>query len=94
MTVETLESLLQHPGWRWFWEDVATDWGPNGVQFRGELERALNLTDDHAAAAQARQIYSSQKVIMALPQRVSDALARLKRAESHAEPHPSRRGGL
>lgn len=78
---EALESLMAHPGWRAFCGQVDQEWGLNGLRFQAELDKALNLTDNNAAASQARQIRSGQKVILALLRWPAEEATRLKRQE-------------
>lgn len=96
--VELLESLLQHPGWRLFERYVREEWGPQGVQFQRQLDNALDLADNNAAASQARQVRSGQKVILMLLRWPIEEMARLKRLEPKPEESltesMSRRGGL
>lgn len=103
-----LEDFINHPGWRWFTERVDREWGANGSRFTAELKTALNLTDNNAAASQARQILSGQAVILAMLRAPHEELAKLKGLESarvggidHGRPAlaeelvgQSRRGGL
>jgi hypothetical protein len=93
-TIQILEDLQQHPGWRLFREHVDHEWGPRGVRYMSELEKALDLTDPGTAASQARQIVSARKVVDALMGWPTDELQRLKRAEQKPELTMSRRGGL
>lgn len=93
-TLESLEDLLQRPGWSLFWSYVRAEWGPNGEQYRAQLDKALDLTDNDAAASQARQIRSAQKVIAGLLDWPKEEIARLKRQTQGSEPELSRRGGL
>ena len=51
---QVLESLLTHPGWRVFLAHVEQEWGASGVRYNTELDKALGLLDDNAAASQAR----------------------------------------
>lgn len=90
------ESWLSHPGTKAFLAYVEREWGDSGVKYQAEMERALNLTDNHASASQARQILSGKKVIQALMRWPQEELARLKREEkaTDAEPVMSRRGSL
>lgn len=94
MSAEALESLLEHPGWRLFWLHVQDEWGPTGKHYRAELDKALDLMDNDAAASQARQIRSAQKVIAGIMNWPKEECARLKRAEMTSEKTESRRGSL
>jgi hypothetical protein len=93
-TVQNLESLLQHPGWRLFCEHIEAEWGKHGHLFHAELDKALDLIDNDAAASQARQIRSFQKRLVHLIVWPSEQIARFKRAEREQEVTMSRRGGL
>ena len=94
MSVEALESLILHPGWRLFVAHVEQEWGANGAKYQAELDKALNLLDDVAAASQARQIRAGRRVIETLVGWPQEEIARLKRSEAVPEPTLSRRGGL
>ena len=89
-----LESLLTHPGWQLFLDHVEADWGPAGVKYQSELDKALNLLDDNAAASQARQVRAGRKIIETLLAWPAEELARLTREDRVSEPTMSRRGGL
>ena len=91
---QALESLLANPGWHAFTQHVFQEWGPTGVQYNAELRKALNLTDNDAAASQARQILANGIVIAQLVAWPAEELVRLTRSERVAEPAMSRRGGL
>ena len=91
---QMLEALLTSPGWRAFREHVYQEWGPSGEKYQAELDKALDLTNNDAAASQARQIKAAQKAIQHLLEWPADELGRLKRAERPVEPVMSRRGGL
>jgi hypothetical protein len=93
-TAQILESLLQHPGWRLFREHIDAEWGTNGREYHAELEKALDLLDNDAAASQARQVTSYRKRLERLVTWPSEELQRLKRAEQKPELTMSRRGGL
>ena len=90
---DILESFLKHPGWQLFAEHVQHEWGPNGLKYNAELDKALNLTDDNAAASQARQIRAGRRVIEQLLTWPSDELARCKRQEPRVEEPMMARGG-
>lgn len=100
-----LEDFIAHPGWAWFQERVDREWGAHGTRFTGELKAALNLTDNNAAASQARQILSGQAVILALLRTPQEELAKLKNLDTAKDTSArpplapelvgqSRRGGL
>lgn len=96
MSREALESLIDSPGFALFKQHVAREWGQNGARYTAEMEKALNLTDNNAAASQARQIVAARKTIENLMHWPEEELARLQRAEqtpAHAN-SMSRRGGL
>lgn len=92
--VEALEDLLARPGWRLFWDHVKSEWGPTGHQFQAQMDQALDLTDNDAAASQARQIRSAQKVIAGLMQWPQEEINRVKRQTETKEPSLTRRGSL
>lgn len=75
---DILERGLESPFWAWFSRRVTEEWGPSGAQYQAQMAKALNLTDDHAAASQARQVMSGQKAIMALLAIPRDELRKLK----------------
>lgn len=102
---DDLQHLIDSPGWHWFQGRIDREWGAHGERFLPELKSALNLTDNDAAAAQARQIISAQAVILALMRAPQEELARLKKLDKEADSSPrkampqelvgqSRRGGL
>lgn len=93
--VSLFESLITHPGWKAYEAHVQQEWGPAGLKFQAELEKALNLADNNASASQARQILSGQKVITALMRWPYEELAKLKRQHAPIEGgQQSRRGSL
>lgn len=93
--ISAYESLLSHPAWLQFAAYVEREWGPSGLKYQAEMEKALNLADNNASASQARQILSGQKVITALMRWPAEELARLKRqVPASEELVMSRRGGL
>ena len=71
---DVLECGVQSEFWRWFCARVDEEWGATGKRYLAELDRALNLTDNDAAASQARQIRSGQKAILALLRLPQDEL--------------------
>ena len=83
---DALRELLDRHGWHLFCDYVQREWGPTGVKFHAELTNALNLTDNNAAASQARQIVSGQKAILALLRWPSEEVSRLKRLGEKPEP--------
>ena len=102
---EMLEAGLHADFWQWFVDQVQQEWGPHGVRYQQELDQALNLTDNDAAASQARQVRSGQKVILMLLRVPAETLARLKTVPAVLPPGSgprddalltgqSRRGGL
>lgn len=91
---QTLESLLDHPGWRMFTQYVTHEWGAHGVKYNAELDRALDLTDPAMAASQARQVRAGRVVIETLINWPAEEIARLKRQEQQPEFSQSRRGSL
>ena len=91
---EALESLVTHPGWRLWIGHVTDEWGPHGETYNAQLDKALNLLDDSAAASQARQVRAGRKVIESLIAWPGEELARLKRSDRPSDGTLSRRGGL
>ena len=91
---QVLESLLTHPGWRLFLEHAHQEWGPSGVRYQAELDKALDLTDGNAAASQARQVRAGRLVIEQLLAWPAEEFARLTREQQVSEPSYSRRGTL
>lgn len=91
---DMLDSLQGHPGWVLFIDHVTQEWGPNGAFYNAQLDRALNLLDDNAAASQARQVRAGRHAIEALMRWPADEVARLRRSHGTSEPPQSRRGGL
>ena len=91
--IEALESLLTHPGWRAFRAHAEREWGPSGLAYTAELDKALDLLDDSAAASQARQIRAARKVIEQLLRWPQEELRRL-RPKAIEPDSMSRRGGL
>ena len=79
---EILEHGLSSPFWRWFVEHVEQEWGPRGKRYQSEMDKALDLADNDAAASQARQVRSGQKVILALLRAPEVELKRLTAAAS------------
>lgn len=75
---DILERGIDSEFWQWFERKVLTEWGPNGAHFQQEMDRALNLTDNDAAASQARQVRSGQKVILGLLRLPQDELRKLR----------------
>lgn len=65
-TQDILESGIQSEFWHLFREYVEREWGPQGVRYQQEMDKALDMRDNDAAASQARQIRSGQKVILSL----------------------------
>lgn len=92
--LESLEALIASPGFQVFQDYVWAEWGPSGTRAQTELDKALDLTDNDAAASQARQIRAAQKVIVGLMRWPHEEVARLKRQVEKVEPTCSRRGGL
>ncbi len=80
---EQLDHFVGTDGWRWFVAKVEDEWGAQGKRYLAELDRALNLTDNDAAASQARQIRSGQKIIQSLLRLPFEELRRL---QSPSEP--------
>ena len=76
---EALERLTTSQGWQVFYQHVLSEWGMTGAAYMSELDKALAMTDNNAAASQARQIRSGQKAIMALMGWPAREAARLKR---------------
>ena len=76
---ESLEELLASPGWDAYVKHVQEEWGPQGAKFQEQLDAALNLTDNNAAASQARQVRSGQKVILGIVRWPTERLAALRR---------------
>ena len=70
------------------------EWGPQGVSFQQQLGYALDLTDNDAAASQARQVVSGQKAILKLLRWPQDELARLKRSAPQELITSHSRGGV
>ena len=64
--VEMLDQGMASDFWAWFVAHVEQEWGPTGVRYQAALDRALAIVDDNACAAQARQVRSGQKAILAL----------------------------
>lgn len=91
---DALESLGVHPGWGLWIDHLKSEWGPNGATYNAELDKALNLLDDNAAASQARQVRAGRRTIEALVGWRVEEIARLRRAQPGSEPTHSRRGGL
>lgn len=91
---DALEALLTHPGWQLFVAHVQHEWGATGVRYNAELDQALNLLDDNAAASQARQIRAGRRVIEQLLAWPADEVGRLTRQDRRPELTMSRRGGL
>ena len=89
---QALEALGSHPGWRLYVEHLLAEWGPSGEQYRAELDKALNLTDNEAAASQARQIRAVSKMVERFIQWPAEEVARLQRSEGKAEVMQSRGG--
>jgi len=92
---DDLDRLVTSEGWRLFTAYVEREWGVSGVRFQQELTKALDQGDNNAAASQARQIVSAQKVIASLLRWPGEEVVRLKKQQ----PIPdvavmSRRGGL
>lgn len=94
MDIESLASLLEHPGWRLFVEHVQREWGSGGQAYAMELDKALDLVNDAAAASHARQIRAAQRVIERLIRWPSEELQRLRGREQQRDQTISRRGGL
>lgn len=92
--LDNLVTLVSHPGWRLFREHVEREWGANGARYQAELDKALDLTDNEAAASQARQIRAGRKAIELLVNWPQDEIARLQRSERREEVGMSRRGSL
>lgn len=91
--LEALDSLLTHPGWLLVTAHLDREWGPGGVRYTSEMDRALDLTDNAASASQARQIRAAQRVILALKDWPAEEVARLRR-QTPVAAGMSRRGGL
>ena len=81
---EALESLTTHAGWQMFCRHVVDEWGQTGVTYQAELDKALGLSDNDAAASQARQVRSGQKAILRLLQWPASEAVRLRRLEDPA----------
>lgn len=93
-TISIIESGLEHPFWKLWRDHVAQEWGPSGTRYLAELEKALNLLEDGAAASQARQIVSARKAIEQLMAWPEEKLGQLKRSDTPMPGSMSRRGGL
>jgi hypothetical protein len=85
---DVLEGGLRSEFWQWFTSKVLEEWGAQGKRYLVELDAALNLSDNDAAASQARQIRSGQKAILALLRIPDEALRKLG---DGAEDVPERR---
>ena len=90
-----LEQLSTHPGWRIFVLHVIDEWGATGQTYQAELDKALGITDNHAAASQARQVRSGQKAILKLLDWPVQEVQRLTRISEKPESNvvSSGRGG-
>ena len=77
---DILERGVEGEFWQWFERKVLAEWGPNGAHFQHEMDRALDMTDNDAAASQARQVRSGQKVILGLLRLPHDELRKLRDA--------------
>lgn len=78
---DILERGIEGPFWAWFQDRVLDEWGPNGKRYLAELDKALNLTDNDAAASQARQVRSGQKAILSLLRLPYDEIRRQGESE-------------
>ncbi len=81
---DILESLVNSPGWHDYVRFVEREWGPTGLRYLAQIDRALDLVDNDAAASQARQIRSAQKVILGLLRWPHEEIKRLT-VEGEAE---------
>lgn len=81
-TTDILESLITSEGWRLYSAYIEREWGPTGVKYQAEMDKALSLTDNDAAASQARQIRSGQKVILGLLRWPHEEIKRLSDAKA------------
>lgn len=81
MSIEALESLLEHPGWKLFQEQAKAEWSP-GACWRKVMEQGGNLE---------KVSYTNEQVgaLMTWP---AQEVARLKRAAQEPEPSLSRGG--
>lgn len=91
---DALDALQAHPGWLLWLEHVRREWGANGATYNAQLDQALNLLDDNAAASQARQIRAGRRTIEALLAWPREEVARLRRTVPTPDSSQSRRGGL
>ena len=101
-----LESLLEHPGWQWFTDQVHAEWGAGGKRFDGFINSlADSRADDALTLRQIQQIAVARREILRALKAPSEALARLTQLEQPVDTHPrppmerdlvgqSRRGGL
>jgi len=87
-----LESLIAHPGWVAFRAHVEQEWGIHGARYWQELDKALDLTDNIAAAGHARQIRAARRTIEMLMRWPEEEVARLARVESGSEETMTRGG--
>ena len=94
MSVEVLESLVTHPGWRLFQEHVAERWGPKA--YAQALKDAVRQAREHRSDAghAIELVDAANEAIADIMRWPSEHLARLRAQEQVLETTPSRRGGL
>ena len=96
MSLEALESLLAHPGWRLFEEQIGKDWGPKAYaqRLKAAVSHARSVGTDASHAIEL--VDAANDAIGEAMQWPAQQVSRLRRVEE-AEAHPptqSRRGGL